>query len=152
MPKIRTLRECSIFRGMSYRDLAVLAPFVQEETASASDWIFKEGDETSGLIILQSGAAQLSLTNNVAAQIEIGPGDFFGELSLMDGGQRRAVGAQAIENCNFLRVDPRDYQALSSKSAPVAAKMAKGILESMSQKMEETKELLTDLGLEKAEN
>lgn len=152
MAKIRTLRRCSVCRGMTYRDLAILAPFVREENMAAEGWIVEEGKPTTGLILLQTGTARVTVSQNRSAQIDLGPGDYFGELSLVDGDQTRAVGVQAIGNCEYLRVHPTDYHQLSTRAPAVAAKLAQGVLESLTEKMELTKQLLKELALEKSKN
>lgn len=152
MAKIRTLRRCPLCRAMTYRDLAILAPFVREEGTQAENWVVEEGKPTSGLVILKSGRVRLSVSQNRAMQLELGPGEFFGELSLVNGDQTRAVGAKAIENCEYLRLHPTDYHHLMSKAPGVAAKLAQGVLESMTEKMELTKQLLKELALEKSGN
>jgi CRP/FNR family transcriptional regulator, cyclic AMP receptor protein len=152
MAKIRALRLCPLCRAMTYRDLAILAPFIKEETVQASEWLVVEGKPTSGLIILKSGKVKLTLTQNSTAQVDLGPGDFFGEFSLVDGDQIRAVGAKAVEDSQCLRLHPTDYHQLMAKAPGVAAKLAQGVLESMTDKMELTKELLQEVALEKNAN
>jgi CRP-like cAMP-binding protein len=137
---------------MTYRDLAILASVVREEQTPASGWIAEEGKPTSGLVVLKSGHVRVTLSQNPSAQLDLGPGDFFGELSLVDGDQTRAVGAQAVENCEYLRVHPTDYHQLTVKAPAVAAKLAQGVLESLTEKMELTKQLLRQLVLEKPAN
>ncbi len=152
MARLKTLRRCGLCRSMTWRELGVMAPFFREEKAGEGQWIAEEGKPTSGLIILKGGRVRLGLEKTREAHLDLGPGDFFGELSLVNGDQTRAVGAKALENCEFLRLHPTDYHQLAAKYPEVGSKLAQGVLESMTEKMELTKQLLKELALEKAPN
>ena len=145
MAKIRTLRRCALFRGLQYRDLAILAPYVKEEKAKAKSWLSESGKPTRGLVVIKSGRVKLIAGDTDGSEMEIGSGEFFGELALADGDQTRAVGAQAIDSCEFLRIDPEGFRALMSKSPDVAGKLAQGILSAVSEKMVGVRTILGEL-------
>ena len=67
--------------------------------------------------------------------MEIGPPEFFGELSLGNGDQNRGVSAQALEECEYLRLDPSDYRSLASSAPQVATKIAQAVLWALSEKI-----------------
>ncbi len=145
MAKIKTLRRCSLFRALSYRELAILAPYMKEETIQGKAWLAEEGKPTRGLVVLKSGRAVLSAAGLEGERLEIQSGDFFGELSLVDGDQSRAVAAQALEPCEFLRLDPREYHTLCAHAPEVAGKLAQGVLQTISQKAVGMRKVLSDL-------
>ena len=151
MAKIKTLRKCTLFRNLSYRDLAILAPHVREESSKTNDWLAEQGKLTAGLIIIQGGKVQITLKDQAEAQIELGPGEFFGELSLVNGDQTRCISAKTLEPCEYLRIPPTDYRHLLTHSPEVAGKVAQGILESMSVKLELAKDFVTEMLVEKKE-
>jgi CRP/FNR family transcriptional regulator len=71
--------------------------------------IFHEGDPGDALFIVQSGLVKISLpgeTGDEAILATLGPGDFFGELALLDGAPRSAT-ATALEATETM-VLPRD--------------------------------------------
>ncbi len=145
MAKIRTLRLCPLFRRLGYKDLAILAPHVQEEAVKKDHWIAEEGSPTDGLIIIKKGKVRLSLGNLAAAQIDLGPAEFFGELSLVEGSQIRAVNAKALEPTEYLKIQLTDYQQLIDQAPEVATRISIGILQALKEKMELTKDLLSEL-------
>ncbi|HLG20586.1 MAG TPA: cyclic nucleotide-binding domain-containing protein [Bdellovibrionota bacterium] len=148
MAKIRTLRRCALFRNLTFRDLACLAPHIQEETVEPKTWLAEEGKPSEGLIILRTGRVRLIPAQPAGAEVILGPEDFFGELSVIDSGNgvpRRAVGAQAMERCEFLRLNGKHYQQLVSESPDVAGKVALGVLEALHRKMENVRGTMATL-------
>ena len=143
LAKIRTLRRCALFRALTYRDLAILAPKVREETAKKGEWIAEEGKPTRGLIVITSGRVELTTSQVEGETLELGPFDYFGELSLADGDLPRGAGARALDSLEYLRIDPRDFHALSGQEPSVAGKLAQGVMSAISEKLSQARAFLT---------
>jgi CRP-like cAMP-binding protein len=125
-----------------------LAPHISEETAEAKTWLAEEGKPSTGLIILRSGRVRLIPAQPEGAEVVLGPEDFFGELSVLESGNgvsRRAVGAQAIDRCEYMRLSGQAYQKLLAESPDVAGKVALGVLEALHKKMDRLRDTFSDL-------
>ncbi|HTT08470.1 MAG TPA: DUF1003 domain-containing protein [Gammaproteobacteria bacterium] len=75
-------------------ELAALAGIFTEESFRAGQTIFREGQTGDRLYVIDSGQVAVSLLNENGDKITIdimGPGDYFGEMSLFDGGPRSAT-------------------------------------------------------------
>ena len=87
--KIRLFRE----QGLSRRELMTLATFSKEERFAAGASLFQEGDEGSEMYIILEGKAMISKYIPGAGEEALAileRGDFFGEMSLIDGEPRSA--------------------------------------------------------------
>ncbi|MFH1262344.1 MAG: cyclic nucleotide-binding domain-containing protein [Pseudomonadota bacterium] len=150
MAKIRTLRQCSLCHAMSFRDLAILAPFVREESIKAREWLAREGKPTNGLIVLKTGRVRIGLTERAGSELEIGPGEYLGELSLVRADAPRGVGALALEDCEYLRLGTADFRELMTQAPSVAGRLAQGVLEALTEKMGLARDLIAKSHLEKS--
>lgn len=87
--KIRLFRE----QGLSRRELMTLATFSHEKRFAAGASLFQEGDEGSEMYIILEGRAMISKFIPGAGEEALAileRGDFFGEMSLIDGEPRSA--------------------------------------------------------------
>jgi CRP/FNR family cyclic AMP-dependent transcriptional regulator len=87
--KIRLFRE----QGLSRRELITLATFSREKRFNAGASLFQEGDEGSEMYIILEGRVMISKYIPGAGEEALAileRGDFFGEMSLIDGEPRSA--------------------------------------------------------------
>jgi CRP-like cAMP-binding protein len=77
----------------------------------AGDTVFYEGDPGTSLCVIQSGRIKLSLISTSGREVIIdllAPGDFFGELALLDG-EPRSADAVATESTDLLLLQRQDF-------------------------------------------
>lgn len=85
--KKRFLRSLVLFQDLSDRDLGYLCHELQERTYHADEPLFVEGDIGRALFILESGKVDLLRTDKKGEKKKIftvGPGEFFGEMALLE--------------------------------------------------------------------
>ena len=90
----RLLTEVPIFSLLDERERATLAERVETVKFAAGTPIFNRGDPGDSLYVVSSGAVEIFFKNDTGERIvlEIAtPGHFFGEISLLDGGDRLAT-------------------------------------------------------------
>jgi CRP/FNR family transcriptional regulator, cyclic AMP receptor protein len=83
------LSEVPILAGCSQRELTAIARVVRQIDHEAGFVIAAEGQPGAGLFVIESGEADVSIGGRKINHM--GPGDFFGELALLDGGPRTAT-------------------------------------------------------------
>jgi CRP-like cAMP-binding protein len=93
MPLTQSQREaivaaCRLFRGLDDRGLAAVAAVAVEVEFAADRVIARQGEIGTGLFMIVDGEARVVQDGIVVARL--GPGGFFGELSVLDGGPRNA--------------------------------------------------------------
>jgi len=79
---------CPLFRGLVPDDLAAVAAAAIEVDFPAERAIARQGEIGTGFFIVVSGRVRVVRDGAVVAHL--GPGEFFGELSILDGGPRVA--------------------------------------------------------------
>src|SRR5690349_3028000 len=89
-----TLESSKIFSSLNPQEIAGLRPSVRELHFEDHGVIFKEGDQGDGLYVIKSGLVQIStLAGSTDRRVfsKIGPGDFFGEMAVIDNEPRSAT-------------------------------------------------------------
>jgi CRP/FNR family cyclic AMP-dependent transcriptional regulator len=87
--------------------------------------IFSKGDAGSCLYAVCSGQVKITVPSGEGKDAVfnlIGPGQIFGEIALLDGGQRTAD-AVAARDCELLVIDRRDFIPLVQRQPEVAIKL-----------------------------
>jgi CRP-like cAMP-binding protein len=83
------LAKVPLFSDCSQRDLQTVARVVREIPHRAGTVIAREGEPGIGLFILVDGTADVTIGGKKKTTLV--PGDFFGEIALLDGGPRTAT-------------------------------------------------------------
>jgi CRP-like cAMP-binding protein len=82
------LRAVPLFASMSETDLRKIATFAQEDSAPEGATLMREGDFSNDMIAIESGTAEV--TRDGQHIRELGPGDVFGEIGVIERQQRTA--------------------------------------------------------------
>ncbi len=103
MPRapVEVLRNVPLFAGIEERELERLADRFQERTFSEGTTVVTEGSTGTSFFVIGEGNAAVSVGGEVRGNL--GPGDYFGEIALVDEGVRSAsVTAETDLRCYFL--------------------------------------------------
>jgi CRP/FNR family transcriptional regulator, cyclic AMP receptor protein len=79
---------CPLFRGLDADGMAAVAQAAVEVEFPAERTIARQGEIGTGLFIVAAGSVRVVRDGEMIARL--GPGEFFGELSVLDGGPRNA--------------------------------------------------------------
>jgi signal transduction histidine kinase len=88
-----TLEESKLFRQIAPKDLAPLRRAAGERQFASGQEIFKEGDEGDGVYVVKEGKVEISARVGQEERrvfSQIGPGDFFGEMAVLEEKPRSA--------------------------------------------------------------
>lgn len=83
------LRQVPLFEDLDRRELNSLASSFKERTFSAGETVATEGTGGVGFFVIDEGQATVSRRGEELATL--GPGDYFGEIALIDEGARTAT-------------------------------------------------------------
>jgi CRP/FNR family transcriptional regulator, cyclic AMP receptor protein len=111
------LAEVPLFQALDPSERAALAAGTHLCDFPAGGRIFRRGDPGSALHVIASGAVEISVdttTGNRVLLSQLGPGDFFGELSLLDGRERTAD-ALAVGATRTVEIDREALEGLFRK-------------------------------------
>lgn len=84
-----SLAAVPIFSGCSKRELAIIARASKVVVHKDGTVIAREGERGIGLFLILEGRCLVTIGGKTKAKL--GPGDFFGEVALLDGGPRTAT-------------------------------------------------------------
>lgn len=111
--KADLLAEVPWFAELAATDLALLAERLDEVTLPAGTPIFEHGDPGGTLYLVRKGEVELFFKNDEGKKIVVemvGPGHFFGDLSLLDGGARSSS-ALVTQDLEAFLIDRGDLEA-----------------------------------------
>jgi pyruvate,water dikinase len=83
------------FTGLSERDKTQIASMFKERTFPAGETIIKEGVGAAAFFVIESGQATVSIRGKPIRTLR--PGDYFGEIALIDEGTRSATVTASTE-------------------------------------------------------
>ena len=88
-PSAETIARVPLFSQLEKRDLERIADSFKERNYSAGDTIATEGQSGAGFFVIGDGKAKVTVGGEERATL--GPGDYFGEIALLDEGARTAT-------------------------------------------------------------
>jgi CRP/FNR family transcriptional regulator, cyclic AMP receptor protein len=103
------LRGVPLFSGMTDRALDAISELVSQRAFEADTDLVREGEPGDSFLIIRTGTASVLKDDRQIA--ELGPGDFLGEISLIDGGPRTAT-VRATTHIEALEIDREDFASL----------------------------------------
>jgi len=83
------LRLVPLFHGLTERSFEAIAALASEVDYAAGEVLVRQGGPGDEFLIILAGRARVE--RNGAVIRELGPGDFLGEISLVDGNPRTAT-------------------------------------------------------------
>ncbi|MBL8439278.1 MAG: Crp/Fnr family transcriptional regulator [Zoogloeaceae bacterium] len=108
------LDKVELFAGLDPARLAALAQGAPLRTYRQGAIVVNEGDEGHGLFVVQSGALKAFLMDENGREITLSflePGDYFGELALLDEAPRSAS-VMAMERSELMQISRPAFLAL----------------------------------------
>ena len=123
------LKKNLLFKGCTAEDFELISGLFQERKVKPNTTIFSEKMPAEALYIVKSGKVKISVMEGESDEIgllELGPGDFFGEIALIQESSR-AVTARAESAVEVLMLTRRDFVALLDLDPRVGAKITLSI-------------------------
>jgi CRP-like cAMP-binding protein len=108
------LRNIGLFGALSDDVLEHLSTLLTVEMPPAGSTLFREGEDANAMYVVISGEVEVlkKSKRNVEARVAVlGPGDWFGEMSIVDI-QPRSATVRALAPSRLLRVSSADLDAL----------------------------------------
>jgi len=108
----RSLARIPLFKRLDAAELEHLAEEIDQVNYKAGEIIFNEHDRGDALYILEEGSVRIWIYDEDVKEVtltELKPGDFFGELAVLDRGERSSS-ATAITDVHLHRLSSDDFQ------------------------------------------
>jgi CRP/FNR family transcriptional regulator, cyclic AMP receptor protein len=133
---LEALSRVPVFSKLSKRHQRHVLGLADEEEFARGATLAVEGQPGDVAYVLLEGQVRVSRRNRKVATLL--PGDFFGEISLLDGGPRTAsVVAETPVVC--LSISRRDFRSLLEREPGVAA----GVLQELAARLRQSQRPLT---------
>ena len=118
------LAACPLFRGVGGDGIAALAGRATEVDFPAGHVIARQGEIGTGFFVVVEGSVRVVRDGAVIATL--GPGEFFGELSVLDGRPRNAmVAAETATTC--LAIASWDFEAVLLANPALTLAILRGV-------------------------
>jgi|SRR5262249_20983076 len=137
---VATLRSVPLFSSLDSKATAELGEYLTIHDYPKSATIFRTGDPGDAMYLIDIGKVRISLTDadgHVVTLAELGPGDFFGDMAMLDG-QGRSANAIALENARLAQLTREDF-LLFMKSDP---RVTLELLTALTNRLRRTDDLL----------
>lgn len=104
--------------------------------------LFKEGEPGKEMYVVQSGKVNITKTVRDTEKVlaTLGPGEFFGEMSILNN-KPRSAGAVMAEDGKLLVIDPRTFEAMIRGNVEIAVRLIK----KLSDRLQETDDQVENL-------
>jgi CRP/FNR family cyclic AMP-dependent transcriptional regulator len=124
------LRSVPLFASFSEEPLRLLATVVTRRSVTRGTIIMAAGDPTDSLYIVLSGRLKVMMSDADGKEVIltiIGPGEFFGEMGLIDDAPRSAS-VVAIEPCELLFINRRDFKKCLAENFEMSMAVMRGLV------------------------
>jgi len=137
---LEALRSVPLFASLDDDAARDLRDLLSEKTVPQNTRLFRQGDNGDAMYLIESGRVRISIRADDKQEVilaELAQGDFFGEMSIIDGRQRSAD-AQVIEDSRLAVLSREAFLAFVRKKPDVALEM----LSALTDRLRRTDELL----------
>lgn len=121
--QLEFLEAVPLFTGLSKADLTKVARITEQVAVPEGTVLAEEGGPGNAFYLLVTGRAAVRRKGRKIA--EMGPGDFFGEVALLDAGPRSAT-VVTLEAAELFVIHPKDFAGLIGVPS-VARKLLAGL-------------------------
>ena len=124
-----------LFRQLSPEALSKISGLMSRASYKAGDTIFLEREPGDALYVVESGSVRIWVRDGESNQVtlsELSADDFFGEMSVLDGGKRSA-NATAITDVTLKRLRREQFQNFLLEHPQAALAVIQGIGERLRQ-------------------
>ncbi|HLM36811.1 MAG TPA: cyclic nucleotide-binding domain-containing protein [Gaiellaceae bacterium] len=87
-PSVELLQRIPLFTELKPRELEHLSASFKERTFDPGDTVAIEGEGGAGFFVIESGEASVTVHGDERGRL--GPGDYFGDVAMIDQGDRTA--------------------------------------------------------------
>ena len=138
--KISALRAVPLFRALDDEAANELCELLTTRDVAAGTSLFHRGEPGDAMYLIENGQVRISLKDtdgHDATLAEMNDGDFFGEMSLLDGHARSADATTRVD-CRLAVLSRADFRSFLRKNPDIAL----GILTVLTHRLRRTDDLL----------
>jgi CRP/FNR family transcriptional regulator, cyclic AMP receptor protein len=137
---VETLRHVPLFESLDDKAARELCHLLENLESKAKTVLFRAGDAGDSMYLIERGKVRICVQTKDAQEVtlaELGRGDFFGEMALLDG-QPRSADAVVAEDAKLALLSREHFLTFVRKRPEVALEM----LTALANRLRHTDELL----------
>jgi uncharacterized membrane protein len=137
---LEALRSVPLFASLDDEAAANLRKLLREKVVPPNTRLFNQGEKGDAMYLIESGRVRISIRDDDSQELtlaDLAQGDFFGEMSIIDGRQRSAD-ARVLEDARLAILSRDDFLRFVRTQPDVALEM----LSALSDRLRRTDELL----------
>src|SRR3989454_3498065 len=137
---IDTLRHVPLFESLDDETARKLCQLLESIDCKAKTSLFRAGDEGDAMYLIERGKVRICVQGTDGRDMtltELGRGDFFGEMALLDG-QRRSADAMVAEDSRLAVLSREHFLSFLRSSPDIALEM----LTALANRLRRTDQLL----------
>ena len=123
-PGLEVLEGVPLFQGLSTRHLRRIRDLTEPADYMAGATLVKEGTEGDSFFVILEGLAKVTVGRRTINRLM--PGDYFGEISLLDGGLRSASVVSETP-LKVLVIERKRFMRLLEEEGAIAIAMLEGM-------------------------
>lgn len=138
---IDTLRQVPLFESLDDKAAKELSELLETLDCKAETFLFRTGDAGDAMYLIERGKVRIcvqAIDGHEVTLTELGRGDFFGEMALLDDGQRRSADAVVAEDARLALLSREHFLSFMRSNPDVALEM----LTALANRLRRTDELL----------
>jgi CRP/FNR family cyclic AMP-dependent transcriptional regulator len=116
-PSVELLQRVPLFAELEPRELERLSGSFKERTFPSGETIATEGEGGAGFFVIESGEAVVRVHGDERGRL--GPGDYFGDVAMIDQGDRTAT-IEAASDLKTYGLTFWDFRPLVESDARIA--------------------------------
>ena len=124
------LRNVPLFAGLDEDQLSVLARMIMRKSFGRNATIIGAGDPTDSLYIVINGRLKVLMSDEQGREVILsllGPGEFFGEMGLLDDSPRSAS-VVTQEPCELLSISKTDFKRSLAENFDLSLMVMRGLV------------------------
>jgi CRP-like cAMP-binding protein len=136
------LKTIPLFESLSGENIEKLSGLLRRMTIREGEILFREGDEGTTLYIIHQGRIKISMSKMLdkLTLAILGPGEFLGEMALLDG-EPRSADAVALDETQLYALNRKDFLSFLMNNDNAV----RNILTALSMRLRKTDNLLAEM-------
>ena len=137
---VETLRAVPLFSSLDRKSAKELSEFLSIHDYERSSVVFRNRDPGDAMYLIDLGKVRISIADadgHVVTLAELGPGDFFGEMAMLDG-HGRSADATVIDDARLAKLTREDFLSFVDSDPRILLEM----LTAVTRRLRRTDDLL----------
>ena len=133
---VQALEEHPNFTQFSGKELEVFAGYCIDKTVKKGEQLFSEGETGSAMFIVKKGSIKILKEGFLGETVltQINPGEFLGEMAVIDGSPRSAAAKAAVDS-ELLEIKQESFEKMKKEHPETAIKIMDLLLKLLSYRL-----------------